>query len=367
MPFGWAGVFSSIATAGIVFSYLGFRQGVELAGETSKPQRNVPLAIIGSILITGVIYVALQVAFIGALPTEALTHGWANIGTSFDAGLSDIAATFGPLAALAGVMGLTWLAVLLYIDAVISPADTGLIYTTVTSRISYAMGRNGNAPRSLAKVNQRGVPWVSVIVTFIAGTIFFLPFPGWQKLVGFVTSATVLSFGSGPLALIAMRKQLPRQARPFRLPAGNLVAYLGFLSSNLIVYWSGWETTWKLLVAVVIGYVILLLHELRYRATTPRLEFRSGLWVPVWLCGLAVISWLGEYPALAEGAGNVGLLGFGWAILVLAVFSGLILWMATALCLPPGRMEHHLADPANGTPAERKVGRPGDGNPTQPA
>ncbi len=357
MPFGWAGVFSSIATAGIVFSFLGFRQGVELAGETSNPQRNVPLAIIGSILITGVIYVALQIAFIGALPTEALANGWAHIGTSFSAGLSDIAATFGPLAALAGVMGLTWLAVLLYIDAVISPADTSLIYTTVTSRISYAMGRNGNAPRSLAKVNERGVPWVSVIVTFVAGTIFFLPFPGWQKLVGFVTSATVLSFGSGPLALIAMRKQLPRQARPFRLPAGNLIAYLGFLSSNLIVYWSGWETTWKLLIAVVIGYIILLVHELRYRATTPPLEFRSGLWVPVWLCGLAVISWLGEYPALADGAGNVGFLGFGWAILVLAVFSALILWLATALCLLPERMEQHLADPASGTPAESKTDR----------
>jgi amino acid transporter len=355
MPFGWAGVFSSIATAGIVFSYLGFRQGVELAGETRRPQRNVPLAIIGSILITGLIYVALQIAFIGALPPEALANGWAHIGTSFSAGVSDIAAAFGPLAALAGVMGLSWLAVLLYVDAIISPADTGLIYTTVTSRISYAMGRNGNAPRSLAKVNERGVPWVSVIVTFVAGVIFFLPFPGWQKLVGFVTSATVLSFGSGPLALIAMRKQLPLQERPFRLPAGNVVAYLGFLSSNLIVYWSGWETTWKLLAAVVIGYLVLLVHELRYRASTPRLEFRSGIWVPLWLLGLGAISWLGEYPDPARGAGNLGLIGFGWAIIVLAIFSALILWLASRLCLPRERMEAHLANPASGTPAEPTI------------
>ncbi|HET7662420.1 MAG TPA: APC family permease, partial [Rhodanobacteraceae bacterium] len=257
LPFGWPGVFSSIATAGIVFSYLGFRQGVELAGETRNPQRNVPIAIIGSVVITGIIYVALQVAFIGALPEGALANGWANIGTSFTGGLDHIAATFGPLAALATVMGLSWLAVLLYIDAFISPADTGLIYTTVTARLSYAMGRNGNAPKSLAKVNDRGVPWVSVIVTFFAGCIFLLPFPGWQKLVGFVTSATVLSFGSGPLALVAMRRQLPRQARPFRLPGVHVLAYLGFLSSNLIVYWSGWDIVWKLMIAVLIGYVVL--------------------------------------------------------------------------------------------------------------
>src|SRR5699024_1664068 len=110
---------------------------------------------------------------------------------------NSMALKFGPLAAIAGFIGLTWLAVLLYIDAFISPADTGLIYTGTTTRISYAMGRNRNAPKSLAKVNKRGIPWVSVILTFCIGTIFFLPFPGWKKIVSFVTSATVLSFGSG--------------------------------------------------------------------------------------------------------------------------------------------------------------------------
>jgi amino acid transporter len=345
VPFGWSGVFSSIATAGIVFSYLGFRQGVELAGETANPQRNVPIAIIGSVLITAVLYVALQVAFIGALPAGALSNGWQNIGTSFTGALSDVAAAYGPLAALAGAMGLSWLAILLYVDAFISPADTGLIYTTVTARISYAMGRNGNAPKSLAKVSDRGVPWVSVILTFIVGLIFFLPFPGWQKLVGFVTSATVLSFGSGPLTLVAMRRQIPRQARPFRLPGGHVVAYLAFLSSNLIVYWSGWDTDWKLFVAVLLGYVVLAVHEARNRETTPPLQFRSGSWVVVWLAGLAIISWLGVYPNPSKDAGNLGVLGFGWAIVVIAVFSGFIMWMATSLRLPTERVEEHLSRP----------------------
>ncbi|HEX5418508.1 MAG TPA: APC family permease [Gammaproteobacteria bacterium] len=352
MPFGWSGVFSAIATAGIVFSYLGFRQGVELAGETKHPQRNVPIAIIGSVLITGAIYVALQVAFIGALPGQALANGWANIGTSFTAGINDIAATYGPLAALAAVMGLSWLAVLLYVDAFISPADTGLIYATVTARISYAMGRNGNTFNTLAKVNERGVPWVSVILTFIVGVIFLLPFPGWQKLVGFVTSATVLSFGSGPVALLAMRRQLPRQSRPFRLPAAHLLAYLGFLSSNLIVYWSGWDTDWKLYVAVLIGYAVLAVHELRNRAVTPALEFRSGAWVLAWLAGLALISWLGSYPNPAAGAGNIGVLGFGWAILVIAVFSALIMWLAAQWRLSTEKVEAHLLEPVATLPPD---------------
>src|SRR5699024_1092971 len=172
-----------------------------------------------------------------ALPVDALDNGWANIGTSFTGAVSDVAAAFGPLAALAGVVGVSWLAIILYIDAFISPADTALIYTTVTSRLSYAMGKNKNAPEVLAKVNKRGVPWVSVIVTFIAGSIFFLPFPGWQKLVGFVTSATVLSFATAPLAVLAMRKQLPDHKRPFKLPLVKIMAFLAFLATNLIIYW----------------------------------------------------------------------------------------------------------------------------------
>jgi amino acid transporter len=61
-PGGLSGVFVCIATAGITFSFLGFRQGIELAGETNNPQRNIPLALIGSVTITGVLYMLLQVA-----------------------------------------------------------------------------------------------------------------------------------------------------------------------------------------------------------------------------------------------------------------------------------------------------------------
>ncbi|MGA9341508.1 MAG: APC family permease [Rhodanobacteraceae bacterium] len=348
MPFGWHGVFSSIATAGIIFSYLGFRQGVELAGETDNPSRNVPIAILGSLGLCAIIYIGLQVAFIGALPPEALANGWAHIGTTFTGGLDDKAIAFGPLATLATTLGLTWLALLLYIDAFVSPADTGLIYTTVTARLSYAMGRNGNAPTVLAKVSERGVPWVSVILAFIVGLIFFLPFPGWQKLVGFVTSATVLSFGSGPLVFMALRKELPDCPRPFRLPGGFIIPYLAFLSSNLIVYWSGWETEWKLSLSVVLGLIVLALHEASRGKHTPRMDFRAGFWVIPWLGGLALISWLGSYPEPSANAGNLGVMSITTSIPVMAIFSALVMWLAYAWRLPAARVEEHLRESWSG-------------------
>jgi amino acid transporter len=341
-PSGWGGVFSAVSTAGIVFSYLGFRQGVDLAGESHNPGKLVPIAVIGSVLITTVLYIGLQVAFIGGLPPDALANGWAHIGSSFTGELNQVAAAFGPLAAIAGFMGLTWLAALLYIDAFISPADTALIYVTVTARISYAMGRNRNAPESLAKVNHRGIPSVSVLLTFIVGVIFLFIFPGWGKLVGFITSAVILTIGTAPLSLLAMRLELPEKERPFRLPWVYVLTYAGFFVTNLIFYWSGWDKVWKLVVAILIGYVIFIIHEIVNKEKTPPLEFRSGIWMIVWIFGLTIISWLGSYPEMTKRAGNLGLIHVGWGIPILAGFALFVMWLAMRGRLPAEKMEMNV-------------------------
>jgi amino acid transporter len=328
-PQGWHGVFTAIATSGIVFSYLGFRQGIELAGETDNPKRNVPIAVVGSVVLTGIIYILLQTAFIGSLDPSILhkSGSWGNLNFTND---------FGPLAALATILGLGWLAVLLYIDAIVSPGDTGLIYTTITSRISYAMGRNGNAPAALSKTTNRGVPLVSLVVTFIVGLIIFLPFPSWQQLVGFITSATVLSFGSGPLVLAAMRRQLPDQERPFRLPGGHTIPFLAFWSSNLIVFWSGWDIVWKLMVSVLLGLALLVVFEVTGK-DKPAMEWRAGAsWLLPWLAGLTIVSWLGDY------GGGQAVLHFGVGIVVMLAFSAVIYAIAYAVRLDPAAVRGHV-------------------------
>jgi len=330
---GLHGVFTAIATGGIVFSFLGFRQGVELAGETSNPKRNVPIAVIGSVLLTGVIYVLLQVAFIGAVNPHDLGKGWAALSFTND---------FGPLAAIASAIGLGWLATVLYVDAIISPADTGLVYTTVTGRITYAMARNRNAPEALGRTTSRGVPLISLIVTFVVGLIVFLPFPSWQQLVGFITSATVLSFGSGPVVLAALRRELPDHPRPFRLPGGDAIPFLAFYASNLIVYWAGWETNWKLFVTVALGFVFLGLMHLRGR-DLPALEWRAGAtWLLPWLAGLCLIRYLGDYPEKSKHVGNTGTIGFGWGFLVILALTTLVWLVALRVRLPRETVEAHV-------------------------
>ncbi|MGN6780454.1 MAG: APC family permease [Marmoricola sp.] len=333
-PYGVHGVFSAIATSGIVFSYLGFRQGIELAGETDNPRRNVPLAVIGSVLLTGVIYILLQVAFIAALDPSLLTKAgeWGKLSYGGD---------FGPLASLASLIGLGWLAILLYIDAVVSPGDTGLIYTTITSRISYAMSRNGNAPHALQRTTRRGVPMVSLIVTFVVGLIVFLPFPSWQQLVGFITSATVMSFASGPLVLAALRKQAPERERPFLLPGGHIIPVLAFWASNMIVYWSGWDIVWKLMVAVLLGFLLLGVFLLTGQVKAPDFDVPSGAaWIVPWLVGLTIVSYFGAFPE--PGAGNRGDLGFEASAAIILVLSIVVYALAYRFRLSDADAQRHI-------------------------
>ncbi|MFI0940607.1 APC family permease [Streptomyces sp. NPDC021020] len=340
-PGGGKGVFTAISTAGITFSFLGFRQAIELAGETDNPKRNVPFAVIGSVAVTAVIYILLEVAFLAAVPGHdlAASHGWLNLQFADD---------FGPLAAIASAIGLGWLAYLLYVDAVISPADTGLIYTTVTARISYAMGRNRNAPEALARTTPRGAPLISLVVTFVLGLIVFLPFPSWQQLVGFITSATVLSFGSGPLVLAALRRQMPDRLRVFRVPGGDVIPFLGLYSSNLIVYWAGWNTNWKLFATIGIGFVLLAVFEITGRGRAPQLDLRAGAtWSLPWLGGLALTSWAGDYD------GGMGWIGLGWGFVVNLALAALVYLLALRVRLPLSRVEEHVREAEEESRAEQ--------------
>ena len=327
-PEGIKAVFVAISSAGIVFSYLGFRSAIEIAGESSRPSRDVPLAVVGSLVITAIIYVALQFAFIGALPEATLKDGFANLAFKND---------FGPIAGLATLIGVGWLALILYIDAVVSPADTGLIYSTVTSRVAYAMGKNRNAPAALRKVSRRGVPWVSVLLTFIVGCLVFLPFPAWAKLVTFITSATVLSFGSGPLVVAALRRQIPDYERAYRLPISDVWALMAFYFANMIIYWAGWETNLKLFSAIALGFVVLLLHHLTAKEKAD-LELKAGSWVVPYLAGMALISWLGAY------GGGKEVITLGWAFPVVFVWSLIIFVWALSVRLPPETVRRYIEE-----------------------
>jgi amino acid transporter len=331
-PFGIQGVLSAISTGGIIFAYQGFEQAIQLGGETRNPGRNIPFAVIGSMVIGVIMYIGLQVAFLGALdPSEELKNGWAQLAFPGAA---------GPFAGLATIVGAGWLATLLYIDAFISPAGTGLIYVASSSRLSYAFARNHYIPRQFGVLSARGVPLVSIVFSFIIGCIMFLPFPGWQELVGFITSATVIGYAAVPLTFGAMRRQEPDHPRPFKLPAGEVLAPLSFIVANLIIYWTTWEVVWKVLIAMVLGIVLLILGRIvNPSELTPNLDWRGGSWLWPYFIGLAVLSYLGP-----TDFGGRGVIPFGWDVVVIAIFSLAIYYYALSVRLSPEEVRGHVAD-----------------------
>src|SRR4051794_2273767 len=159
-PGGAGGVLAAVSTSGIIFALLGFEQADQLAGESANPKRDIPRAVIGAIAIGAIIYILLQVVFIGALPASQIGGTWAA---------SPFATLSGPFANLATLVGVGWLATILYIDAVISPGGTGLIYTTASSRVSYGLSRNGYVPKIYERTDRRGVPWVGLLTAFVIG------------------------------------------------------------------------------------------------------------------------------------------------------------------------------------------------------
>ena len=338
MPYGIKALFGAIPSAGIVFAYLGFEQADQLAGEIKNPQRNLPLAIISACIIGIVIYVMLQFVFIGAIPHALISgpQGWAGIPET-----NPIA--IGPFAGLAGVVGLAWLAVLLRIDAFVSPFGTGLIYETSTSRVGYGLARNRYYPQLFAKVDRNGVPWFSLIIAFLFGLLFLLPFPSWHSLVGLVTSASVLMYAGAPLSLAAFRGQVPEAPRPYRMPAAAVLAPLAFILSNLLIYWSGFEVLWKLAIAIIIGYVLIGIF-MAFDPQRPPLDWKSAQWLPVYLIGMGIISWQGQYSGAPSSdkhpqpPTNTGHLPFWWDMLVVAAFSLIIFYWAQRVRLPRDEM-----------------------------
>ncbi|MFF9642360.1 APC family permease [Kitasatospora aureofaciens] len=331
-PDGAKGVLAAISSSGVIFALLGFEQAIQWAGESRNPRKDIPRAVIGSVVIGTIVYVMLQVVFIGALPPETLAAGWSKLTYP---GVS------GPFAGLATLIGLGWLATILFIDAVVSPAGTGLVYITSSSRVTYGLSRNGYAPRALQYTDRNSVPWLGLLIAWIAGVICFLPFPSWQRLVGFITSAVVLMYAGAPLAFGVLRKRLPGMERSYHLPGGTVVAPIAFVVASLVIYWAGWDTLWRLGLAIVIGYLLLGGYSAYASAkgvpNAPRMDFKAGQWLPVYLIGMGIISWQGSF-----GVGAKGNLPLWWDIGVVVAFSLVVYYWALSVALSAEDIERNV-------------------------
>lgn len=329
MPYGPAGVLGGLSGGGVVFAFLGFEQADQLAGEARHPQRDIPFAVIGSVLIGLVVYVLAQMVFIGALPSGKLAGGFASLipGGSGAPGM-------------AGILGIGWLVVVSRVYVLVAPLGTGLAYSATASRLSLGMARNRYVPALFGRVDRRGIPAAGLITMFVLSSLMALPALNSNSLIGDISNVSVLMYSGIPLALGAMRRQFPDNgnvARPYRLPAAGVLAPAAFIVAGLMNYWSGWASVWRVGIVIAAGCLVTFLTWLLSKSQRPsRITWKSTLWVPVYVLGMGFISWRGTSNT-AEG------ISFGWGI-VAVVFSLAIYYWAVGSRLPAAEAELMIRD-----------------------
>ena len=315
-PNGTSAIMKAVPLGGIIFAYFGFRQAVDFAGEAIHPQRDVPRAILISILLCVVLYLCLQTSWIVAMPQSALAHGWSGINFS------------SPFANLLLTVGLGWWAVFLFADAIWSPAGTGNVYSGTTARTILAMSRNGYFPKVFTHINPKtGIPSAAMIATVILGLVFLLPLPSWALLVGVVSNAYVITFTSGPIAAAVLRRTAPELKRPFKLGGMSIISPIAFVLCSLIIYWTGWTDDWIVLLGTLLG-VVFYAYGVSSFATDRMAEFggkhlKAGIWLVVWL--------VVELLMAAFGSKDFGaphqIIPYPWDLVVIIVYSiGFYYW-----------------------------------------
>jgi amino acid transporter len=296
-------ILTAVAISGIVFSFNGFQSPVNLAGEARNPGRSVPFAVIGSILLATVVYVLLQIAFIGAVPPDQLGNGWAGLEYA------------SPFAQLATALMINWMAILLYADAFVSPSGTGATYTATTARMIYAMERNGQLPKIFGHINPRfGIPrpamWLNLVVSFI----FLFFFRGWGTLAAVISVSTIISYLTGPVSVMTLRRTAPELKRPLRIAGLPILAALAFIFATELLYWAKWPLTGEIILLMVVALPIYFYYTAKSGWEDFHRHLKGAWWLIVYLPVLALVSWAGS-----KTFGGRDYLPYGYDLAVVAV------------------------------------------------
>lgn len=323
-PYGLRGIMAAVSTGGVIFSFIGFRHVVDMAGEVRNPKFNIPAALVLSIALCAAIYLGLQIAFIGALDPAMLAQGWAKLSFAGE----------GPLDGIILSVGIIWFISILNVGSVAGPFGNALVATGSNARIAMALSQNGFLPSRIQQLSAFGVPVWALSLNFVIGTLFLLTIP-FETVIALNGASIVLSFAVGPIAVVCLRKLLPDHPRSIRVPAVELVGMLAFAIATLIVYWSGWNTVWRLGITLAIGLILLLI---RFRGRLFQIDVRQALWLAPYLSGLGLISYLGQF-----GQGALRLIPFGWDILLCSLFSSGVFWVAVRSALPLEKFQEYIA------------------------
>ncbi|KFJ42111.1 APC family permease [Francisella philomiragia] len=246
MPDGVSGIFNAIVTCGIFYSFFGFQMAASFSAELDNPRKNIPIALVSSVLIVLFIYLLLQISFIGGVPEKMLENGWG--GLNFES----------PLAQLTGILGLNALALVLYADALISPSGTGIIYLGASTRMLNEMSKAKQMPGYFARVTEGvNVSRTSLIFSFICSLILIFFFRNWQMIASLTTTFILVSCIALPIAYAKIKANKADPLPLSYLPFSRTIAFLVYMFLTYLLMIAG---VLNLVVALVLHIVFFLIY-----------------------------------------------------------------------------------------------------------
>ena len=246
--FGWSGVLRGASV--IFFAYIGFDAVSTTAQEARNPQKDMPIGIIGSLVICTVLYIIVAGLLNAVVPYSSL-----NVAD--------------PVAVGVNATGVRWGSILVNIGAVAGLGSVMLVMLLGQSRVFYTMSQDGLLPGWAGQVHPRfRTPWISSIVVGIPVAIAasFLPI---SELAQLVNIGTLSAFVIVCLGVWVLRRKQPDLDRPFRTPWVPLVPILGALISLALMAGLP-ETTWlAFLTWAVLGLILYFSYGRRHSRLNP--------------------------------------------------------------------------------------------------
>jgi APA family basic amino acid/polyamine antiporter len=243
--YGVGGVISGAAT--IFFAYIGFEAVSTAGAEARNPARDMPIGIIGSLLICTVLYILTTAVLVGIVPYTQLDNA-------------------APIAMAVNEMGMPWFAILVKIGAIAGISSVMLVLLYGQTRIFYTMARDGLLPEIFSRVHPRyRTPWIdTIIVGGVAGG--FAGFMSLDALADLTNVGSLAAFAMVCLTVLYLRFAEPALKRPFRTPLFPLVPLLGaamclFLLMSLM---ANSATRNFFLIYLVGGMVVYFIYGIRH-------------------------------------------------------------------------------------------------------
>lgn len=248
--FGWPGVLRAASI--VFFAYIGFDAISTAAQETKNPQRDMPIGILGSLVICTILYVIVAAVLTGIMPYDML-------GTA-----KPVATALEPYPRLA------WLKFAVEIGAVAGLSSVILVMMMGQPRIFFAMSRDGLLPPLFGQVHPKfRTPHKSTVIVAIVAALLAAFFP-LGMLGDLVSMGTLLAFATVCAGIFILRRTRPDLPRSFRVPAVSLVSPLGVACCLALIGFMGWYN-WVLLAGwTVIGFTIYFSYGIRHSALNER-------------------------------------------------------------------------------------------------